>query len=476
MLVILSVSLASGQPEDGKLLKFEPNDTLEEIRAKIEHNGYSFTVDNNWVYDMPPEMKRGFRGRYAPLVPAGMSDDIGPLEKHLGKTALPAGFDWRNYGGHSYIGPVVSQGNCGSCYAFGACAAAEGTYNFANGLYDANCADFSEAFIAFCLSDYYTAFDGCNGSDYDYMELQALVDYGVCDASAYPYSDYEQSCQQSAWNAPRVQFNSWHRVPCNDIDAIKTAIMTYGVVDAAVLITPAFEAYSGGIYQDTNTTCWENPCYYTPTDHAISLVGWDDNPPGGGGGVWILRNSWGTSWGESGYMRIRYTSAYVACEVCYLEGPSAMPTPTPLPNYIKLTASPATASPGSPVTLSWSCDFSRWNYEGVPVNIYLAAIRGPNVVDAPSSVSDTLSGEAVYLWGRNMGSVYLYSGSLQEPTYSKVSFPPVKLSNSIDIATPIDPSFAGDYVFATAFIRSDGTGFVRNDGMPVENSNKFTIQ
>jgi hypothetical protein len=91
--------------------------------------------------------------------------------------------------------------------------------------------------------------------------------------------------------------------------------MEYGVVDAAVYAGSAFSAYSGGIYQDSKTSCFSYPCYYTETNHIIALVGWDDN---GGDGYWILRNSWGTSWGENGYMRIKYTSARVACEAAYL--------------------------------------------------------------------------------------------------------------------------------------------------------------
>jgi len=91
--------------------------------------------------------------------------------------------------------------------------------------------------------------------------------------------------------------------------------MEYGVVDAAVYAGSAFSAYSGGIYQDSKTSCSSNPCYYTETNHIIALVGWDDN---GGDGYWILRNSWGTGWGENGYMRIKYTSARVACEAAYL--------------------------------------------------------------------------------------------------------------------------------------------------------------
>jgi C1A family cysteine protease len=266
---------------------------------------------------MPAQEKRKFFSRRAPLFPRATTtyDGIGPLVKHLGERQLPSSFDWRDYNGHSYIGPIRDQGSCGACYAFGACAAAEGAYNWANGKYDGNCADFSEAFVAFCLSDHYSGFDGCTGSDYDYQELTGLVNYGVCNDSVYPYTDHKQACKASSWGAPHTTFQSWHRVGCNDIDAIKTAMMTYGVIDAAVHAEGAFSAYSGGIYQDAKTSCSSNPCYYTETDHIIALVGWNDN---GGNGYWILRNSWGTGWGESGYMRVKYTSARVACETAYL--------------------------------------------------------------------------------------------------------------------------------------------------------------
>ncbi|MBN2515794.1 MAG: hypothetical protein JXC33_07145 [Deltaproteobacteria bacterium] len=60
--------ISSGAP--GEILKFEPGDTLEEIREKIEHNGYRFTVDHNWVYDMDPEMKQYFFRRHMLLFPA----------------------------------------------------------------------------------------------------------------------------------------------------------------------------------------------------------------------------------------------------------------------------------------------------------------------------------------------------------------------------------------------------------------------
>lgn len=234
--------------------------------------------------------------------------------------SLPTSFDWRSYNGHSYIGSVRDQGDCGSCYAFGASACAEGTYNFATGSYDSNTADFSEAYIVWCLgsmSAYSSNFGGCDGADYTYSELQALVDIGTIDESYFPYSDSDnQSCPSVATSAPKIQFDGWYRVTCSDIDAIKTAIMTYGVVDAAVYVTTSFQNYSGGIFSDSYTTCSSSPCYNTPTNHAIALVGWGYDATYGD--YWILRNSWGSSWGESGYMRIKATSARVACEVCYM--------------------------------------------------------------------------------------------------------------------------------------------------------------
>lgn len=234
--------------------------------------------------------------------------------------STPTSFDWRSYNGHAYIGSVRDQGTCGSCYSFGASACAEGVYNFATGKYDSNTADFAESYIVWCLgsmSAYSGNFGGCDGADYTYSELQALCDIGTIDETYFPYSESTgQSCPSAASSATKTKFNAWYRVTCSDIDAIKTAIMTYGVVDAAVYVTTAFQNYTSGIYTDSYTTCSSSPCYNTPTNHAIALVGWGNDATYGD--YWILRNSWGSSWGESGYMRIKATSARVACEVCYL--------------------------------------------------------------------------------------------------------------------------------------------------------------
>ena len=142
-----------------------------------------------------------------------------------------------------------------------------------------------------------------------------MTDEGVVKKDIFPYVEYDPgSCEH--WDNHRTVFSGWYRIPCGDIEATKTAIQEYGVVDAAVLTTEAFLAYSEGIYEDANSTCPEG--YYAETDHSVALIGWDDTPPEGGEGCWILRNSWGPDWGEDGYMRIRYNSAHVACACAYL--------------------------------------------------------------------------------------------------------------------------------------------------------------
>ena len=308
----------------GEKVKFLADDSLEEIRNKIEKNGYGFTVGGNWVFNLSEEERNAMLTRHESAVsrlePAPVDSEalLAVLDE-----GLPENFDWRDYpegSGRSYIGPIRDQGSCGSCYAFGAAAAAEGVYNKAYGLYGDDAVDFSESYIAWCLGrldEYYNHFYGCRGSDYEYYEVEALTKEGVAFESDFPYQESDPgSCPYSGTT---VVFNSWQRIGCNDIDAIKAAIMTYGVVDAAVYATSAFMAYDSGIYEDSNTSCDYDPCYLTRTNHIISLVGWNDNGDADNEGYWILRNSWGTGWGEDGYMRIKYTSAVVACEALYIE-------------------------------------------------------------------------------------------------------------------------------------------------------------
>lgn len=310
---------------------FEDDDTLEEIRQKIEQNGYNFTVGHTRIFDLPPAVKAEMLSRRAsaPRPAAEYALQFRELEI---PEALPGAYDSRDIDGHSYIGPIRDQAISGSCYAFGACAAAEGAYNKAFGLMDASVVEFSESFIMWCLGTYgpyFEHFNGLGGADYDYAELQALTREGVTFEADFPYTITDPgSCTH--WEDPRVVFDSWGRCECQALDQIKAAIMQNGVVDAAVMVTSAFQAYTGGVYEDTLNGCPAGegePCFYTTTNHATALVGWNDNGDPEKEGYWILRNSWGDKWGEAGYMRIKYNSARVSCAVAYVTMGKAPETP-----------------------------------------------------------------------------------------------------------------------------------------------------
>lgn len=143
-------------------------------------------------------------------------------------------------------------------------------------------------------------------------------------------------------------------------------------------------------------------------------------------------------------------------------------------NYINLTVSPAYVPSGGSFLLTWGCDFGAWNYQGVPVDIYLAAIKDPAVSYCPSSVSDALAGGTVWFFGRNMS--YATMGSPREPTWSRVPFPPASLSGSLPFTPPQGDMWKGEWKFAAVFIRSDTGQFIRGDGLPVENSNIFGLR
>lgn len=325
-------------------LAFGSDDTLEQIRAKIQHNGYSFTVARNWVFDLSAgEKARLFPPR--PEIPPENRITPPPTDlrfKAPAPSALPAKFDWRNQDGHSYIGPIRNQGTIGTCYAFGAVAAAESAYNIQNGLCDSQCADLSEMYVIWTLGlvePYGGNYNdgrgtGSNAFKYEMYAMtrsgapeKAVGFEGICFESDFPYVPNpfppKADVLKKSKEFPRVIFKSWTRVFPSDYadttEQIKAAIAKYGCVQAAVDHNAAFNAYQSGVYEDTNTQPDAVPYYMSNTGHIVSLVGWDDHPPEGGGGCWILRNEWGTGWGENGYMRIRYFSARVNTQTAWIE-------------------------------------------------------------------------------------------------------------------------------------------------------------
>ncbi|UCH92809.1 MAG: RICIN domain-containing protein [Candidatus Aminicenantes bacterium] len=201
---------------------------------------------------------------------------------------LPIRFDWRDYG---KVTSVKNQGASGSAPAYATIGSYESAILVDNGPYE----DLSEQYLMDCVGD--TGID--DGSIWGFPHMMdgtpredsysagGLADLPAC-FKGYPISAWYYVGDSSS-------------VP-NTTD-IKQAIYDHGPVCACVYASMAFQAYSGGIF---------NSCQSGPVNHAIVLVGWDDT-----GGYWILKNSWGTAWGESGYMRITYGCNQVGYGAAY---------------------------------------------------------------------------------------------------------------------------------------------------------------
>ena len=246
-------------------------------------------------------------------------DDI-VLRKDTGEICpgLPSRFDWRDSGG---VTPIKNQGSCGSCWAFATVGPLEANIK----IKDDTTTDLSEQFLISCnveTPEPWSCAGGLFAHDYHWNKVTASGEAGAVAESEKPYSASNESCCSMLTPCPfnhSWKLTSWSCVAgdatppdccrCNgqivSTCDIKRAIMRYGPVSAAVCVGPYFLNYTGGVFE-TDEFCPDGP------NHAIVLTGWDDTQ--GNNGVWFLRNSWGSDWGESGYMRIGYgISAVGSC-------------------------------------------------------------------------------------------------------------------------------------------------------------------
>jgi hypothetical protein len=142
--------------------------------------------------------------------------------------------------------------------------------------------------------------------------FEYLVNTGCSSENDYPYTASDGSCQQ---NLPRpYQASTWGYVGSASIAALKAALVEYGPLTVAVYVTPLFQAYIGGVFDESASG---------DVNHGVTLVGWDD-----GDGAWIIKNSWGVGWGENGYMRIKYGSNSIGYAAAWVK-----PKPTSIPHW-----------------------------------------------------------------------------------------------------------------------------------------------
>lgn len=202
---------------------------------------------------------------------------------------LPLSFDWRDYG---VVSNVKDQSVCGSCYAMAAVGSIESQLMIKTG----KLIDLSVQEIVDCAGDYESW--GCEGGIkyrvYDYVKDKG----GLSSSNDYPLEGVQLQCKRTKLSQIPIQLKSYVEVPPNDEDVLKYAVTKVGPIAVSIDINQeSFMRYSAGIYDEPNCT--------TNTNHAALLVGYGVE---GGKDFWILKNSYGSNWGESGYIRIARNS------------------------------------------------------------------------------------------------------------------------------------------------------------------------
>lgn len=238
-------------------------------------------------WKIPTPEAAGAEGAPGPQGPGGNQSGPNGDFADLCSPSAPA-FSW-----HPHISPIRDQEHCGSCWAFAAMGVFEASQRLTNDL----ALDLSEQHVLDCAATK-NGVDAGNCKDggrpdrvYDWLTSGGKV----TTEAQQPYRERDQMCTNPVG---RYSAMTWGWVDSNaprpSVDAIKAAICKYGPVSASVYVTQSFTAYKSGVFDEFANG---------ETNHAIALVGWDDAR-----GAWLLRNSWGTDWGEAGYMWIRYGS------------------------------------------------------------------------------------------------------------------------------------------------------------------------
>lgn len=201
----------------------------------------------------------------------------------LSKTNLK-GIDWT-----SKMPPVRDQAQCGSCYSFATLGALEGRLIIKEGLTPSK-VDFSEQQIVDCSTSYGN--HGCNGGGMANSYLYIKKIGGIMTESDYSYTATDEECK---FDSNKVKATVDGRTNLDASEDTLAAAVAEGPVAVAIDASHfSFQLYTGGIYD-------EPKCSSTTLDHGVVCVGFGQE---NGVEYWIVRNSWGSSWGESGYVRM----------------------------------------------------------------------------------------------------------------------------------------------------------------------------
>ena len=270
-----------------------PGLTLKQLRLEMaKHPEATWSAGETPALEMfqisADEIKSDVHSSPFGLAHGGHDSSVVVTEEDMATTNdLPASFDWRSVNGRDFTTPIRNQARCGSCVAFAAIGVLETQINVSNGKPSLDL-DLSE-------QDLFARIGGCESGSLPFFANSTLKSSGVPDESCFPYAsgrlgeDQSQSLACKDRAARVLKVTGTRSLGASEA---KKALQA-GPLMTTMTVYEDFMFYTGGVYQYVSGKALGG--------HAVTIVGYDD-----AAGAWIVRNSWGESWGEGGYFRIKY--------------------------------------------------------------------------------------------------------------------------------------------------------------------------
>jgi len=253
---------------------------LDFITAHNAKLGTTFKVAMNKFGDLSSaEFGRLYNGL---RVPQGYVHTASP-SVHT-QIKAPDTWDWRTQGA---VTGIKDQGQCGSCWAFSTAGSVEGCHFLSSASKTLN--SLSEQNLVDCSTA--QGNQGCNGGLMTQAMDYIISNNGIDTESSYPYTAQDGTCSFSASSVGSTE-TAYTNVNSGDENDLQTKVLlgpTSVAIDAS---QSSFQFYSSGVYNEPN-------CSSSQLDHGVLAIGYGTSS---GTPYWIVKNSWGTSWGQSGYI------------------------------------------------------------------------------------------------------------------------------------------------------------------------------
>lgn len=283
---------ANDEEEAYRFLQFLDNwEMINDHNSKGEHN---YTLGLNQFGDLSVEefqyyVHGDLNGCLRRKKPAPKyKKDRSPKYQKPKNQANPAAVDWTNVDGKSYVTPVKNQEQCGSCWAFSTTGSLESRYAILHDVTGDDIVTLSEQQLVDCSRS--EGNQGCNGGLMDDAFKYVEKSGGLCSEKEYEYTAKDGTCKASSCGTKYDAISGFTDVKKDSYEDLESAVVAGPVSIAVDAAGSTWQFYKGGV---VDSKCG------TSLDHGVLVVGYGEEQ---GQKYWKVKNSWGTSWGEEGYI------------------------------------------------------------------------------------------------------------------------------------------------------------------------------